>query len=462
MLHGTRRIIVIVVSLIAIPVGSAAATPARPAVHVAAPTTDPSPLAKRGDRSPTVKKMQELLSKAGIRVAGGADGIFGAGTEAAVKEFQTRRGLTPNGTLDLPTAIVLGMVKATPLLSRGARGEDVRVVQQQLITVGLPLRGGADGVFGAVTVTAVKSFQRSKGLAATGSVDAATAAILANAAAALTPTTTAPPDTAPPDTAPPATAPPDTAPPDTAPPATAPPATAPPATAPPANGVLLKLGDRGEAVAAMQRRLIAVGIAVFGGADGVFGPATQAALTKFQTQAALPANGVLDSVTDAALTAAAAAAPTAPPTTTPAAPPTPGVVVLTVPPIAATCAFMDSFGAARSGGRRHEGVDIIVASGTPIYAVVDGRISRKQLTFPGSLGGNALWLTAADATYFFFAHLSAFAEGIEIGSVVTAGTVIGFVGATGNAGTAHLHFEVHPGGGAAVNPYPIVKAASHC
>ena len=68
----------------------------------------------------------------------------------------------------------------------------------------------------------------------------------------------------------------------------------------------------------------------------------------------------------------------------------------------------------------------------------------------------------ADGTYFFYAHLDTFAEGIAEGVAVTAGQVIGTVGSTGNAGTAHLHFEVHPGGGAAVNPYPIIKAVDAC
>ena len=104
----------------------------------------------------------------------------------------------------------------------------------------------------------------------------------------------------------------------------------------------------------------------------------------------------------------------------------------------------------------------MVASGTPIYAVVNGTISKKQVDFVGSLGGNSLWLSAPDGTYFYYAHMSAFAPGIEVGTVLTAGAVIGYVGKTGNTSVPHLHFEVHPQGGPAVNPYPIVKAATTC
>ena len=474
MLHGPRRILVIAVSLIALPitmpmatavatsVGSSAGSSAT--VAVVRPSVEQPPLAKRGDRSPTVRKLQQLLVKAGIFVRGGVDGIFGSGTEAAVKDYQTHRGLTANGTLDIPTATVLGMVTAPPILARGARGEAVRIVQQQLITVGLTLFGGADGVYGSATVATLKVFQKSKSLIATGAVDAGTAAILANAAAAVSPpTTTEPPPPAPPTTpAPPAP-----------PPATPPPA--PPPATPPAGDVL-SLGSRGEAVKTMQRQLIAVGIVVFGGADGVFGPATQTALKQFQTQAGLPASGVLDEATKAALVAAAPVPtppPVAPPTPPPVAPPTPppagppatppaGPIVLAAFPVTATCSFTDTYGAPRSGGRKHQGVDILMASGSPIFAVLDGRISKKQIAYAGSLGGNSLWLSATDGTYFFYAHLSAFADGIEVGSVVTAGTLIGYVGATGNASVSHLHFEIHLSGGAAVNPYPIVRAANSC
>ena len=71
-------------------------------------------------------------------------------------------------------------------------------------------------------------------------------------------------------------------------------------------------------------------------------------------------------------------------------------------------------------------------------------------------------MTIADGTYFFYAHMSAFAPGLSVGSAVKAGQIIGQVGMTGDAPIPHLHFEVHPGGGASVNPTPYVKAVDGC
>ena len=71
-------------------------------------------------------------------------------------------------------------------------------------------------------------------------------------------------------------------------------------------------------------------------------------------------------------------------------------------------------------------------------------------------------MTIADGTYFFYAHMSAFAPGLSVGSAVKAGQIIGQVGMTGDATIPHLHFEVHPGGGSSVNPTPYVKAVDGC
>ena len=97
-----------------------------------------------------------------------------------------------------------------------------------------------------------------------------------------------------------------------------------------------------------------------------------------------------------------------------------------------------------------------------MYAVDDGTLTKQYLDAPGSLAGNGWRLTRADGTYFFYAHFSAFATGLKVGSAVKAGQIIGYVGMTGNAGAPHLHFEVHPGGGAPVNPTSMVKVVDGC
>lgn len=120
-------------------------------------------------------------------------------------------------------------------------------------------------------------------------------------------------------------------------------------------------------------------------------------------------------------------------------------------PIAGPRAFANTWGAGRSGGRSHEGVDMMSPGGTPLVAVESGYVQFK--TTP--LGGNSIWLNGNSGTRYFYAHLSAW-EGSSRN--VSQGEVIGYVGSTGNTSANHLHFEVHPGGGRAVNPYPYVRA----
>jgi hypothetical protein len=126
------------------------------------------------------------------------------------------------------------------------------------------------------------------------------------------------------------------------------------------------------------------------------------------------------------------------------------------------CVFSDTYGAPRSGGRVHEGVDIIAKAGQWLYAAKAGTLTKRYLDAPGSLSGNGWRLTTGDGTYFFYAHLSAFAPGLIVGSAVAAGQIIGQVGMTGDAPIPHLHFEVHPGGGPSVNPTPVVRAIDGC
>ncbi|MGA7759505.1 MAG: M23 family metallopeptidase, partial [Ilumatobacteraceae bacterium] len=135
----------------------------------------------------------------------------------------------------------------------------------------------------------------------------------------------------------------------------------------------------------------------------------------------------------------------------PPSPPPPNAGSGIVCPVAGPRAFGDTWGAARSGGRRHEGVDMMSPGGTPLVAVESGSVQFKTTR----LGGNSVWLNGSSGTRYFYAHLSAW-EGSS--RSVSRGEVIGYVGATGNTTANHLHFEVHPGGGRAVNPYPYVRA----
>lgn len=146
-----------------------------------------------------------------------------------------------------------------------------------------------------------------------------------------------------------------------------------------------------------------------------------------------------------------AADPAVAPAPAPASPPPSNAGSGIVCPVAGPRAFGDTWGAARSGGRSHEGVDMMSPAGTPLVAVESGSVQFKTTR----LGGNSVWLNGASGTRYFYAHLSAW-EGSSRG--VSQGEVIGYVGATGNTTANHLHFEVHPGGGRAVNPYPYVRA----
>lgn len=119
-------------------------------------------------------------------------------------------------------------------------------------------------------------------------------------------------------------------------------------------------------------------------------------------------------------------------------------------PVAGPTAFSDTWGAPRSGGRRHKGVDMMAAHGTPLVAPVAGSVRHTQ----NRLGGLAYYLTGDDGNQYYGAHLSRFGASGRVG----AGAVIGYVGDTGNArGIDHLHFEIKAGGTKTVNPTPTVR-----
>lgn len=124
-------------------------------------------------------------------------------------------------------------------------------------------------------------------------------------------------------------------------------------------------------------------------------------------------------------------------------------------PVGPVHSFTDTWHAARSGGRRHQGTDVFAPHGSPAYAVVDGVVDKWS---GGGLGGIALWLRGDDGTRYYYAHNSA--NVAPVGARVRAGELIAYVGKTGNAETTppHVHFEAHPGGGPAHNPYPWLAA----
>jgi len=385
-----------------------------------------------GASGDAVWSVQQALINSGFAVKGGADGKFGIATTIALGKFQAAKGLTVTKVVDEATAIALGMLSApkpavvastktviaaavpaavatSNFPKLGDRSETVKAIQTVLMNDSIGLVGGADGRFGAGTSAAIAEYQKRRGLNITGSMDDATNAVMFAA-----------------------------------------PVAAPAAPVAQATTMTFETlptrGQTGELVRALQNALIANGTEVKGGADGVFGVATTVAITNFQTARALNQTKVLDVNTAVAL----ALIPTLESL---------GLPTLQVFPMQGRCGFTDTWGQARSEGRSHEGTDVIGARGLALYATNDGVISR--MSTGGRLGGNAIYVKIPNGTYFYYAHLDSFAPGMAAGVPVKAGQIIGYVGSTGTT-TPHLHFEVHPFGGAAVNPYAILKAADAC
>ena len=371
----------------------------------------------KGTVGSAAKAVQQLLIDAGVSLRGGADGAFGRVSEAALKEYQKDHGLDQTGVADEATLLALtGSVVAVPSeyaqlvgLRPGALGDSVAALQRRLLDIGITVRGGVDGVFGPATAQALKAFQDQRGLEKTGIVDEVTAIALSKDPSEVESygSTTG-------------------------------------------YGVY---GEGGSRVLSLQTALIQAGITVRGGADGWFGSATSAAIMKFQRREGLQVTGVVNNQTAERLGLEKELAPSNSPVAD---------IALEAFPIQGMCGYQDGWHDPRPGGRLHVGVDIIAPEGKLLYAVADGTITRIYRDFPGSMPGNGLRLTMEDGTYFFYAHLFSFADGIDVGSTVKAGQVIGRNGNTGSSGTAHLHFEIHPNGGAAINPYPIVKAIDGC
>ena len=130
-----------------------------------------------------------------------------------------------------------------------------------------------------------------------------------------------------------------------------------------------------------------------------------------------------------------------------------GYIDAIICPVQGGSAYGNTWGAPRSGGRRHQGVDMLAPTGTPLQAVVSGVTEHRS----NRLGGITIVLLGDNLNRYYYAHLDAY---VGPPGRVEQGQVIGLMGDTGNAtGTPHLHFELRPFSGVPVNPYPSVRAA---
>ena len=126
----------------------------------------------------------------------------------------------------------------------------------------------------------------------------------------------------------------------------------------------------------------------------------------------------------------------------------------------------NDFYAARSGGRRHNAIDILAPYGTPVISADDGYVVRLSRN---NAGGIVLYATdPEERVVYYYAHLAGYHDGVTAGRTLAKGDTIGYVGTSGNApeDTPHLHFQItrmRPGGrywaGEPLNPYPLLKHA---
>lgn len=145
-------------------------------------------------------------------------------------------------------------------------------------------------------------------------------------------------------------------------------------------------------------------------------------------------------------------------------------------PVVGPSTYTNDFGDAR-GSRSHEGNDIMAPKRSLAVAAEAGTV---RLWTTSARAGCMLYLNGDSGRTYLYVHLNndltagndnqgkcvpgvAYAKGLENGDRVEAGQQVGFVGDSGDANgiASHLHFEVHPGGGSAVNPFPFLNAASH-
>lgn len=257
------------------------------------PTTAPAPAASAaggllpvpltiGTTGEVVRTVQRAVRQTGITVT--VDGAFGPRTQAAVRRFQTARGLGATGIVDVATVSALGLTDAarSNLLMLptkvGAHGTAVRAVQQALVARGVPVV--IDGQFGRQTRAGVYQFQQARGVGASGEVDLATAAALGIVAVSAPSTGTVPVSAGT---------------------AGSTGTTGSGSSTGSGRGIALpvRFGTWSDDVRRVQRALTAAGYPL--APDGRFGPVTLAALKRFQKDRGLPQSGVVNTVTATAL-----------------------------------------------------------------------------------------------------------------------------------------------------------------
>jgi len=241
--------------------------------------------------------------------------------------------------------------------------------------------------------------------------------------------------------------------------ATTPAAPATPAAAATPATASLAFGAAGADVKSLQRKLRMKRI--FVPVDGKYSVKTRAGVRILQRKWHLKATGIAD----AALLARLGLKVRAVASTPAAAPAAPVVFVakyIKAFPVNGPHYLTDSWGDFRADlrGQGHQGNDIMAARGVPVVAVADGTIKRLTRQETG-LGGIWIWLVDNAGNEYYYAHLTDIVAGLDAGSKVAAGQQIGTVGNTGDAryGDPHLHFEIHPGGGSAIDPYQELLAA---
>jgi murein DD-endopeptidase MepM/ murein hydrolase activator NlpD len=125
-------------------------------------------------------------------------------------------------------------------------------------------------------------------------------------------------------------------------------------------------------------------------------------------------------------------------------------------PVAGVAAarLADTWGGPRGGGRHHEGIDIFAKRGTPVLSSTEGVVLRVGTN---RLGGQVVWVLGPGGQRHYYAHLDRYGD-VHPGIRVAPGTILGYVGNTGNAATTppHLHYGIYTAGGA-VNPYPFLR-----